>query len=127
MTLILDKGIYSIYSPAAPHFSCGVDGLAVNLCLACAGDGTRDAQKRKLHNYYIRFRSSPYILSRYSYIRGKTNMNKYVIDGHGKTRLVCLEACGSYGDGWGAKDGCCSNCKHIVDVSKFKPAPFPKA
>ena len=40
-------------------------------------------------------------------------MSKYTIDGHGNTRLTCLGNCGSYGDGWGARLGYCTTCKHL--------------
>ena len=37
-------------------------------------------------------------------------------DGYGRVRLVCRNNCGGYGDGWGARSGYCSNCKHIAKV-----------
>jgi len=40
-------------------------------------------------------------------------MSTYTIDGHGRTRLTCKGQCGSYGDGWGARLGFCTRCKHM--------------
>jgi len=43
-------------------------------------------------------------------------MSIYTTDGHGNTRLVCLAGCGGYGDGWGARLGYCTTCKHLAGV-----------
>ena len=38
------------------------------------------------------------------------------LDGYGRERLVCAGNCGGYGDGWGARLGFCTTCKHLAGV-----------
>jgi len=40
-------------------------------------------------------------------------MSEYITDGYGDQRLVCKGDCGALGDGWGARLGYCTRCKHM--------------